>query len=68
MKPFVVSFGRVKTANVALLNIEKVIRIHTDGIAFSEEQNFNIEHFIPEAKTTGLMELTNIRDYKKIDF
>jgi hypothetical protein len=68
LKPFVTSFGRMKTAKVALLNIEKVIRIHTDGLAFSEEQNFEIAGLIPEDKTTGLIEFVNISNYSKIDF
>ena len=66
LKPFVTAFGRVKTAKVVLLNLNKVIRIHTDGIVFSEEQTFNIENLIKEDKTTGKIEFFNINRYTKI--
>ena len=66
LKPFVTAFGRVKTAKVVLLNLNKVIRVHTDGIVFSEEQTFNIENLIKEDKTTGKIEFFNINIYTKI--
>lgn len=66
LKPFITSFGRAKTAKMALLDIENVIRIHTDGIMFKEKQHFNNPYFIPEEKTTGRIELININNYKKL--
>jgi hypothetical protein len=56
LKCFLTAYGRVKTAQVAEQDIESVIRIHTDGICFNKEQSFNIKNFIPEAKTTGLLQ------------
>jgi hypothetical protein len=63
LKPFITSFGRVKTAKIALLNLDKVIRVHTDGIVFSEQQKFNIENFISEDKTTNKIRFANINTY-----
>jgi hypothetical protein len=56
LKCFLTAMGRVKTANVAEQDIESVIRIHTDGICFNKEQNLQIENFISESKTTGLLQ------------
>lgn len=68
LKPFITSFGRVKTGSIALNHIEKVLRIHTDSICYDEKMNLNIENFIPEDKTTGIIEFKNINNYTKIDF
>ena len=35
IKPFILSYGRVKIQNVILQNIDKVVRCHTDGIICS---------------------------------
>ena len=32
IKPFMLSYGRTKIANIILPNIDKVVRVHTDGI------------------------------------
>ena len=32
IKPFMLSYGRAKIANIILPNIDKVVRVHTDGI------------------------------------
>jgi len=66
LKPFITAFGRVKTAKIALLNIDDVLRIHTDGIVFNKEQNFKIENLIPEAKTSGKITFKNINNYSKV--
>lgn len=55
LKCFLTALGRETIANVAQLQIDSVLRIHTDGICFDTEQNLNIENFIPESKTTGLI-------------
>ena len=46
LKPFITAMGRIKTAKVALMNLDKVVRIHTDGVVFSEPQEFYINNFI----------------------
>jgi hypothetical protein len=67
LKPFITAMGRIKTAKVALMNLDKVIRIHTDGVVFSEPQEFYIDNFIPENKTTGLIHFKNINNYQRVD-
>ena len=32
IKPFMMSYGRLKIANIILTNLDSVIRVHTDGI------------------------------------
>ena len=57
IKPFLTAKVRNKTATLALKNIDKVIRIHTDNVTFSQPQDIsNIEHLYPEDKTTGILE------------
>mmetsp|Transcript_7120 Transcript_7120/g.7464 ORF Transcript_7120/g.7464 Transcript_7120/m.7464 type:complete len:455 (-) Transcript_7120:382-1746(-) len=36
IKPFILSYGRIKIANIILQNMNKVIRCHTDGIICKE--------------------------------
>ena len=37
IKPFILSYGRVKIQNIILQNIDKVVRCHTDGIICKEQ-------------------------------
>ena len=54
LKPFLVSYARNAIANIALKDIDSVIRIHTDGVCFTSEQDMTgIDHILPEDKTTG---------------
>jgi hypothetical protein len=55
LKPFLTSFGRKNTAVIALKDIDNVIRIHTDGICFKKQIEFQVENFVPEMKRTGLI-------------
>jgi hypothetical protein len=32
IKPFMLSYGRMKIANIILTNLDKAVRCHTDGI------------------------------------
>ena len=66
LKPWITAFGRVKTAKIALLDINNIVRIHTDGIVFNKEQNFKIENLIQEDKTTGKITFKNINNYSKV--
>lgn len=65
LKPFITAYGRIKTAKTALMQIDDVLRIHTDGIIFSKPFEHNIQNFIPEKKTTGQITFNNINDYIK---
>jgi hypothetical protein len=63
IKCFLTALRRVKIANIIEPNINDVLRVHTDGICFNKEQNLNIENFIPEKKTTGLITFPIRRKY-----
>jgi len=64
LKPFITSYGRNKTARVALRMIDNVIRIHTDGVAFNQPYTVKSENLLPEAKTTGHVYFQNVNDCK----
>lgn len=67
LKPFITAFGRIKTAKIALLDLEHVIRIHTDSICFDKPMSFpDYPNFISESKSTGLIEFFHINKYQKI--
>jgi len=65
IKPFLSACVRNKTANVALLHLKHVVRIHTDCIVFDKKYNFNIPHLVNEDKTTGLIKWNNVNSYDK---
>jgi hypothetical protein len=67
LKPFITSYGRNKTARVALRMIDNVIRIHTDGICFDRKYSFNSTHFVPDKKYTGLIKFNSIKDYQYLE-
>jgi hypothetical protein len=67
IKSYLTSFSRVKTAHTALMKLDKVVRIHTDGIVFSEPFKYQrIEGLVPESKTTGLFIWHNQNNYELI--
>ena len=66
LKSFLTAFGRVKIAEVAQENIDDVIRVHTDGIAFKKQMNLKITGLIAEDKTTGLIKYKNVNSYELI--
>jgi len=65
-KPYVTSISRVMTAEIALQNLDKVVRIHTDCVSFTEEMNFNNENLVLEEKTTGLIHWKHVNRYKNM--
>jgi hypothetical protein len=67
LKPFLTSFGRAKIADIARKHISYVVRIHTDGIVFNKPINHNIDGFLVEDKTTGLIDWKHINNYDKIE-
>lgn len=68
IKAYLTSFARIKTARVALKKLDKVIRIHTDAVSFSEPFNYKgITGLVPENKTSGLICWTNANVYEKIE-
>ena len=39
IKPFIMSYGRVKTANIIMNNLDNVVRVHTDGFILTKPIN-----------------------------
>lgn len=66
LKPFLTSYGRNKTARVALRMIDDVIRIHTDGVVFSKPYTVKSENLLPEDKTTGHIRFNNVNNYERL--
>ena len=66
LKPFITAHGRNQTARVVADNINDVLRVHTDGICFNKPYDKVIENFVPEDKTTGLIEFSTINSYRKL--
>ena len=63
LKPFITAYGRIRTARVALENLDNVVRIHTDGIVFDKPITTDLPNFIPEKKTTGHIQFNSVNDY-----
>jgi hypothetical protein len=69
LKPFISSYGRYLCAQIVLKdnNIEKLIRIQTDSATFNEEIDCSkFPNLLPEEKSTGLIEWSNVNRYKHI--
>lgn len=69
IKPFLVSLGRNYIERMAIFpNIDKVLRIYTDGIVFLTDSNIIVPNslFVKEEKTTGTIHWTNLLEYKKV--
>jgi hypothetical protein len=66
LKPWITSYGRIKTAKIILDHLDDVVRVHTDGVVFKTPKVLNIEGFIPEKKTTGKIQFNNLNDYHHI--
>ena len=66
LKPFITSYGRNKTARVALRMIDNVIRIHTDDITFNKPYTLKSEHFHADDKYTGRLKFNSIKSYERL--
>ena len=68
IKASLTSFARIKTARIALMKLDKIVRIHTDGLVFNEPFNYkNIYGLLPEEKSTGLIKWINVNTYEKVE-
>ena len=67
MKAFITDYARVFMANIALSDIDDVIRIQTDGIVYSQPKKFKNQNFVPELDKTGTFEWFHVNKWKKID-
>jgi hypothetical protein len=67
LKPFLSAYARIKTAEIALLHLSKVVRIHSDCISFRKQYEFKNEYYLSmEAKTTGLINWRHVNSYDKL--
>ena len=68
IKAYLSAFTRIKTARLALKNLNACVRIHTDCVTFSEPlKNYDkITGLCLEDKSTGLIKWTNQNQYEKI--
>lgn len=65
LKPFLTSYSRNKISRMALLNLNSVLRIHTDGIVYIEDVYIKNIYFRPEKRLTGRMEWYGLNNYIK---
>lgn len=66
LKPWITGLARNLTASIALQDIKHVIRVHTDSVSFTKEQEFDDPNLIPEEKTTGKIQWHNVNKYHNI--
>lgn len=59
-KPWITAIARLITANAILeCGVDKVVRVHTDGICLNQEFKFSDPNLIQEGKTTGKIHWIN---------
>lgn len=65
LKPFITAFCRMKIATTALMDLDNVIRIHTDNVTLKEplDLDFAPKYLLSEKKTTGLICWKSANDY-----
>jgi len=65
-KAFITDYARIKIAKVALLDINNVIRIQTDGIVYDKPLDRKIQNFVLEEDKTGTFEWFNVNSWEKV--
>ena len=69
IKAFITSKSREIIANIGMLYIDDVVRIHTDDIVFSKKHDDVMTKYksypvlVPEDKTTGLIQFQSVNTY-----
>lgn len=63
MKPYITALSRNLTADIALMNIDNVVRVQTDCITFTEPMEFDNPNLVLEEKTSGLIHFKNVNSY-----
>ena len=66
LKPWITGLARNLTASIVLQNVKRVIRVHTNSVTFTKEQEFDDPNLIPEEKTTGKIHWHNVNKYHNI--
>jgi hypothetical protein len=50
--------------SIVLNDIKRVVRVQTDSVSFTREQEFDDVNLVPEEKTTGTIHWINVNSYK----
>jgi hypothetical protein len=66
LKPWITAMSRELTASIALQNIDKVYRVQTDSVSFTEEMTFDNPNLVLEAKTTGDIHWKSVNCYHNL--
>jgi hypothetical protein len=66
LKPWIAALARNLTAEMVMYDIDNVVRVQTDSVSYSVEQEFNDDGFVLEEKTTGKMHFQNVNAYKNL--
>jgi hypothetical protein len=60
LKSFLMAWGRNRISQIAMIDLESVVRIQTDGIVFSKPQQIDADFFLPDKKYTGRINWSNV--------
>lgn len=66
LKPWITACTRNLTASTVLQDIKRVVRVQTDCVSFSREQEFDDQKLVPEDKTTGRIHWKKCNSYHNI--
>ncbi len=63
LKPWITAMARNLTASIVLQDPKRVVRVQTDSVSFTREQEFDDPNLVPEEKTTGKIHWKNVNSY-----
>jgi hypothetical protein len=66
LKPWVTALARNLTASIVLEDIDRVVRVQTDCVSFTREQDFEDDNLVLEEKTTGKIQFYHANSYHNI--
>jgi len=66
LKPWITALARNLTASIVLHDPKRVVRVQTDSVSFTREQEFDDPNLVPEEKTTGRIQWKNVNSYHNL--
>jgi hypothetical protein len=66
LKPWITALARNLTASIVLEDIDRVVRVQTDSVSFTREQEFDNPDLVIEEKTTGKIHWIHTNSYHNI--
>jgi hypothetical protein len=66
LKSWITAKARDIMCEIALKHLDKIVRIQTDSISFTEEIKSDDPLFVIEEKTTGIIQFENVNRYKNM--